>query len=531
MQPRERELLRLVEQSLAAGDMRQAIAACRGLNTQFPECFEGWCVAGKIHLAMRKPDALLFSSERALALRPDSIAATLQRLEALIGTNDLDAAIALLEDIAMRDLGSANRHDVVGRHMASLDMHEEAREQFARAVDMDPENAVLWYNLATEQRFTGDIEAAETSLDRSLALDPLDFEAQAMRSSLRRQTPDSNHVAELVELLDDPGLGEGGETSICYALAKEFDDLDEPASSFAYLQRGATARRQRMDYDVVTDVAVMEQIRATYPNEFFSQDESGYDSEEPIFIIGLPRTGTTLIERILGSHSQVFSAGELDNFGRQMVELIAATDKDNVAGNRAEIVRRSAGIDLSELGRRYVESTRPMTGHTARFIDKLPFNYLYAGLIHKALPAARTIEVRRHPMAACYAIFKQLFRDPYPFSYDLEDLATYYIEYRRLMDHWHQAMPGVMHVVYYEDVVEDAEAETRRLLEFCGLGWEEGCLRFYESAAASTTASASQVRQPIYRRSLDRWQSYREHLAPLEKRLNDAGLDTEGAGT
>jgi tetratricopeptide (TPR) repeat protein len=529
MQRREQELLHLVEESLAAGDMRRAIVACRGLNTQYPECFEGWWVAGKIHLAMRKPDALLFSSERALALRPDSIAATLQRLEALIGTNDLDAAIALLEEIATRDLGSASRHDVVGRHMASLDMHKEALDQFARAVDVEPDNAVLWYNLATEQRFIGDVEAAENSLDRSLALDALDFEAQAMRSSLRRQTTDSNHVAELVELLDDPRLGEGGETSICYALAKEYDDLDEPETSFAYLQRGATARRARMDYDVATDVAVMEQIRAIYSGEFFSQAGAGYDSEEPIFIIGLPRTGTTLIERILGSHSQVFAAGELDNFGRQLVELLAGYDQDNAAGDRAEVVRRSATVNLPALGRRYIESTRPMTGHTARFIDKLPFNYLYVGLIHRALPAARIIEVRRHPMAACYAIFKQLFRDPYPFSYDLQDLATYYIEYRKLMDHWHAVMPGAIHRVQYEDVVEDAETETRRLLDACGLGWEDRCLRFYENAQASTTASASQVRQPIYRRSLDRWRLYRDNLAPLEKRLIDAGFDINGA--
>jgi hypothetical protein len=357
-----------------------------------------------------------------------------------------------------------------------------------------------------------------------LASDPLDFEAQAMRASLRKQTNESNHVAELKALLGDPKLGVGGETSICYALAKEYDDLDDPGSSFEFLRRGASARRARMDYSVATDLDVMEQIQQVFSDAFFEREETGYDTDEPIFIIGLPRTGTTLVERILGSHSQVFAAGELDNFGREMMNALAAGGEQT--NSRADVIHKSAGLDKSALGKAYVDSTRPMTGKTARFIDKLPFNYLYAGLIHKALPIARIIELRRHPMAACYAMYKQLFRDPYPFSYDLDDLAAYFIAYRRLMDHWRSSMPGVICTVDSDDVVDNTETETRRLLEFCGLDWEAACLRFYENTQASTTASASQVRQPIYRRSLHRWKEYREFLAPLEHRLNDAGIET-----
>lgn len=521
----EKDLLKLVERSLENGDMRQAIMACRELNTRFPGSFEGWCVAGNIHLQMRKPEALLFSSEKALSIRPGDTEALLHRLEALVGTNDLVGAVQLLKEIEALDLGSAGNHDRVGRHMASLSLHEEARNQYQRALAYDPDNAALLFNLGTAQRFLGDTDDAVDTLDQALVINPNDFEAQAMRSSLKKQTKTSNHIDELERLLVSPEFPEGGEPSICYALAKEYDDIDDTRSSFKFLKRGADSRRRHMNYSVAEDVEIIEKIKTCFNASYFELEDSGYGSEEPVFILGLPRTGTTLLERILGSHSEVHAAGELDDFGREMVRLIQVGAEGNEL-DRTEVIRRSARLDVRELGRAYVESTRPMTGHTPRFIDKLPFNYLYAGLIHKALPNARIVNLVRHPMASCFSIYKQLFRDPYPFSYDLDDLATYYLAYRNLMAHWHDVMPGVVHSVAYEDLVTNTEGEARRLLAHCGLEWEDDCLHFYESRQASTTASASQVRQPVYNRSLERWKLYENFLAPLEERLNDAGVVT-----
>jgi tetratricopeptide (TPR) repeat protein len=525
MPSREQQLCELTEQSLEAGRMVQAIKVCRELNTRFPDCFNGWRIAGEIHRKMHKADALLYSTERALSLRPNDPVVTLQRVEAYLGLNDLQSATTLLSGFGKTDLGSIELHDRAGRHMASLDMHDQAREQFEHALALEPNNATLLYNLATEQRFTGQIDAAVETLGKALAIDPLDFEAQAMRSSLRKQTHDTNHVAELRAILDDPNLAEEGETSICYALAKEYDDLDDFDRSFRFLKRGADRRRGHMSYSVETDVDVIEQIKATFSPVFFAQAGDGHDSEEPIFVVGLPRTGTTLVERILGSHSDVQAAGELDNFGREMMRLLEASGTAEKL-DRTTVIKRSVDLGLEELGRSYVDSTRPFTGGTRHFIDKLPFNYLYLGLIHKALPHARIVNLQRHPVASCYSMYKQLFRDPYPFSYDLDDLATYYLAYRGLMEHWTEQMPGTIHTVYYEDLVDDTENETRRLLTHCGLDWEEACLRYYESEAASTTASAAQVRQPVYSRSRERWKLYEKHLAPLEQRLNDAGLVT-----
>jgi hypothetical protein len=166
-----------------------------------------------------------------------------------------------------------------------------------------------------------------------------------------------------------------------------------------------------------------------------------------------------------------------------------------------------------------------MSGKTPRFIDKMPLNFLYAGLIHRALPGAKIVHLQRHPLDTCYAIYKTLFRDAYPFSYSLEELGRYYLAYRGLMAHWESVMPGVIHTVTYEALVDDVERESRRLLEYCDLPWEDGCLRFYENRVASTTASASQVREPVYQSSVGKWHCYREQLQPLREILEQAGVD------
>ena len=526
----ESQLYEVVARALASGDMRDAMVACRELNTEYPEYFEGWRVAGEIHTAMQKADALLFSTERALAIRPNDPQVLLQRIEALVGADRIDEAserLTLLKDI---DLGDAQLHDRAAMHMASLDMHDEACGQYQKALALDPNSSTLLFNLATAQRFTGQIDESVASLDRALTINPRNYEAQAMRSSLKTQLAELNHIDELKALLDETGISDNGEVSLCYALAKECDDIDAIDEAFAYLSRGARSRRSRMDYSVDTDIHVIEQLQSVYSEAFFREPAVGEASAEPIFILGLPRSGTTLVERILGSHSRVHAAGELDNFGRQMTRLLVQSGSSSDA-DQLDVITSAATLDMQELGHSYIQSTRPQTGLTPHFIDKLPFNYLYAGLIHKALPNARIINLVRHPMASCFSMYKQLFRDPYPFSYDLEDVGRYFLAYSDLMAHWHHVMPGVIHTVHYECMVDDTEGETRRLLEFCGLAWEDACMRFYENKQASTTASAAQVRKPVYRSSLDRWKKYRDYLGPLESVLLTAGVNLSPAQT
>ena len=280
-----------------------------------------------------------------------------------------------------------------------------------------------------------------------------------------------------------------------------------------------------MQYSVDTDLQIFAKIRETFGPGMFDGHIQGYDSVDPIFIVGMPRTGTTLVERILGSHSTVFSAGELNHFSLELIPLVR-----KLAGpkrpSRIEFVEASARVDFRALGEAYIAATQPLRDARPHFIDKLPFNFLYAGLIHLALPRAKIINLQRHPMDTCYAVYKQLFKDAYPFSYDLDELGQYYIAYHRLMQHWNAVMPGVIHMIRYEALVADVESEARRLLDFCGLPWEDQCLRFHENQQASMTASALQVRQPVYASSVGKWRHYERQLAPLQRRLEDAGIDT-----
>jgi hypothetical protein len=247
------------------------------------------------------------------------------------------------------------------------------------------------------------------------------------------------------------------------------------------------------------------------------------DCEEPIFIVGLPRTGSTLLERMLGSHSDVFAAGELQNFAIELVKLAKST----FAGERLDklsLVNKSTRLDFSALGANYLDSTRPRTGSSRFFIDKMPLNFLYIGLIHLALPAARIVHLTRHPMDACYAIYKTPFDQAYPYSYDLQDLGRYYIAYRQLMDHWHAMLPGRVLDVAYEDLVSNTEGTIRQVLEYCDLEWQPACLDFHQSLAPTNTASAAQVREPVYTSSVAKWRHVEEGLAPLRTMFEQAGI-------
>jgi len=527
------QLQNIVVKSLENNDIRKAIAACRQLNSEFPAYFEGWYIAGVIHLRLNKPLAGLVSTERALALQPNEPRITLQKIEFLLATEQVIEARNLLTQLASNNLMSkttaTNIIDKTAMLLSSLDLHDDALKQYKLAIFLEPKNAALHYNLATALRFLGKTGQAIDALNACLSLNPVDFEAQGMRSSLRKQSSGHNHINELKKVLVSEALPTEGKINVCYALAKECDDINDTIQSFNFLKQGATQRRQQMAYNVDVDVEIIEAIKTTYQQVIFNKDITGNQSAEPIFILGLPRTGTTLVERILSSHSDVFAAGELDNFGREMMKLsgdVKLAGKESGLNNlsRTKLVNQSSMIEFSELGKNYINSTRPLTGHTERFIDKLPFNYLYAGLIHLALPNAKIINMTRHPMAACYAIYKQLFRDAYPFSYDFKDLAQYYIAYHNLMKHWKSVMPNVIYELNYENVVADLEGESKKLLNFCDLSWQEQCLRFYENQQASTTASASQVRQPIYSSSVERWRSYSEQLAPLKAQLEQAGI-------
>ena len=422
--------------------------------------------------------------------------------------------------------------DAIGGVFSQANDQESALAAFDRAVALAPRNARFIFNRATVYRFLGRIREAEADYDRVIALAPNDHEAYLNRSELRTQSADMNHIAALESLLD-LGIDDWrGEVQIRYAIAKEYEDSGDHEKSFRQLESGAKKRRQHLQYDVATDVATVDWIIDAFPRTqphdapAHGQEHASAPLDSPIFIVGLPRSGSTLLDRILGSHSSVHCAGELNQFALSVVDAVRRGG-GAAPLTRRELVARSAGVDFAALGRDYLAKVPRLPAGARRFTDKMPLNYLYCGLIRRALPDAKIVHVIRHPMAVCYAMYKTLFKDGYPFSYDLEDIARYYVAYRRLMDHWNSSMPGAILTMSYEALVEDQLGRTRHLLDFCGLEWQDGCAEFHHNSTPATTASAVQVRRPLYDTSVAQWRQYAAQLAPLNERLRAAGIATD----
>ena len=412
--------------------------------------------------------------------------------------------------------------DTLGVIYTQANQHGRAAELFRKAVGLVPERASYHFNLASSLTFDGDIEGAERAYEACLALEPKYWKAHLALAQLRKQKNASNHLPRLKTLLERTRDDSVARMYLNLALAKEHEDLEDFPKAFEHLSAGKAAGRLGRGYAIERDEILFDAVLNASREMEWASD--GDQNEEPIFVIGMPRSGTTLVDRILSSHPDVHSAGELQNFG---VLLKRATGSRTRELFDADTIMRTTGLDFAKLGAAYVASTRPDTGKTARFIDKLPHNFLYAGLIARALPRARIICVRRNPMDTCLGNFRQLFAQTspyYDYSFDLQDTGRYFIQFDRLMAHWQRTMPERFVEIEYEQLVEDQESVTRRLLDICGLPWDEACLRFEENSAPVATASAVQVRSPIFRSSLQRWKRYEPQLQELRALLEGAGI-------
>ncbi|HTV80186.1 MAG TPA: sulfotransferase [Steroidobacteraceae bacterium] len=467
--------------------------------------------------------------EAALRRAPDNARLLLQRAQCLLALGDNFRACESAAAAQARASTDAALLDAIGNLFSRAGDQPRALASFEQALALAPDEPHLLFNRATVRRFLGDLEGAERDYDQVIRRRPNDFEAYLNRSELRIQNAQHNHIPELESRL--AGIGDWhGEVALRYALAKEYEDLGRYEPSFAHLAQGARLRRRHLRYDVDTDIATADWIIESYPAAAPDPGSVAVAAgpDTPIFIVGMPRSGSTLLERILASHALVRAGGELPHFALAVVAAVAKRSRAPLP--RRDLVRQSAAIDFASLGRDYLRRVRAAGLSAVRFTDKMPLNYLYCGLIRRALPRARIVHVRRHPMAACYAMFKTLFQDGYPFSYDLAELGRYYVAYRRLMRHWQATLPGCMLEVSYEALVADQRRETQRLLEFCGLGWEEACMRFHDNAAPATTASAAQVRRPLYESAISQWRNYARQLEPLRRQLLAADIDLEEPG-
>ncbi|MBS0366321.1 MAG: sulfotransferase [Proteobacteria bacterium] len=502
---------------LQRGRLPEALKLARELARRWPGDPRYWKLLSTVHLRFGQADEAAASLKRSLACAPDDLGNQILYGQCLARIGRRREALAVAESVAGQALEDPALRDGLGTLFSFCDEPARAIKLFDSAVILRPDNMAYRYNLATAQRMTGDMEAAEASLDAVIARKPDDWGSYYTRAGLRTQTPARNHIDAMLRALGSGPPHWSAEVPMCFALAKELEDIGDYARSFALLKRGCDLQRAHMTYDVVSDIATIDRIIERHDGSALSLTDRGFESPECIFVFGLPRSGTTLVERILSAHSQVYGAGELPTFPCQVVQ--AVKERSGTVVPKFELVELSLKVDPYELGQRYVSETRPQTGHTSKFVDKLPLNYLYAALIRRALPRARMVALVRSPMDSCYAMYKTLFTGAYPFTYDLSDLGRYYCAWHRLMRHWQSVLGEALLVIRYEELVANQEVVSRNIFRHCGLDWEDASLMFHQQDHPVATASAVQVRRPIYASSVGRWRHYAVQLAELARHL------------
>lgn len=409
--------------------------------------------------------------------------------------------------------------DLLGVIYSRIGFHGLAINMFEKAVALDFNQSNYHYNLGASAQFMGDFGKAKAAYKACLEIEPDSYKALASLCALETQTIENNFLEKLVSLFETFQDDEDARQQIGHAAAKTLEDLGRHEDSYDWLVKAKAQKRSRYRFDKDAGSATFEAAKRT-SHALKTAKNSPQDA--PIFIVGLPRTGTTLIDRILSSHSEVSSAGELNDFA-ELIKAAAGTASNMVLD--ADTLSACQHIDLAQIGRSYAQRTNLRAGRTAFMIDKMPLNFFYAGLIHQALPNARIIALRRGAMDSCLSNFRQLLSTQesfYNYTLEIEDTAFFYREFDALMTHWRGTIPADRFMeVRYEDVVLDQENQTRRLLDFCELGWEETCMRFHENSAPVSTASSVQVRQPLYSGSIGRWKKYGQKLERLKNALGD----------
>jgi len=468
---------------LALGRGPEALESCRRRLALEPRVAEAHIALAATWLELGRPGEAADASRRAVALAPDD-----SKAHAHLGG-------------ALRELGQS----------------AESLAAYERAVQLNPDVADGWVNLAISLQEAGRGEEAKAAIDRALRINPASAAAWSVRGDLKTFTPDDAELDALSDLLaaaDTAGASPEERLDLEFTLGKAFIDIGDANRAFAHLNAGNRLKRGALQYDVDDDIReftaiaqALDSARAARPGE------GGDPSDRTLFIVGMPRSGTTLVEQILASHPKVHGAGELPNLERILNDYVGPS-LPLIA--RAERLATLTTADFTAMGAAYIREIAALAPQAARITDKMPSNFRWAGLIGLMMPNARIIHCRRDPIDTCLSCYTRKFSRGQPFAYDLRDLGLYYRAYEGLMARWRTVLPADRFIeVQYEAVVDDLEGEARRLVAFCGLNWDEACLSFHQTRRPVRTASVNQVRKPLYRTSVARWKQYEAHLGPL----------------
>jgi tetratricopeptide (TPR) repeat protein len=513
-----RELLS-VASMLHEGRLYKAERLCRSFLKQNPRNVEGMRLLAELGVRLLVLDDAEFLLESAVEFEPDNLAARHDYVKILQKRQKYARALEEAETLRRRAPGQpafellfANQHAAIGDYDAALEIYDR---MIAEHPGLPGTYLVRGHALKTVGRYEDAIDSYRSAISQR----PAFGDAYWSLANLKTYRFPKEEIERMRVAEREPATGLVDRYHLCFALGKALEDRRQFDESFGYYERGNDLKRAETRY---SPERIEREFRAqaeTCDEHLFHRAKThGCPAPDPIFIVGLPRAGSTLLEQILASHSQVDGTMELPNIlalahrlsGRRMVG-----DDPRYPGVLAELEPEQ----LREFGEKFIEDTRIHRSGAPYFIDKMPNNFRHIGLIHLILPSARIIDARREPMACCFSGFKQLFAEGQEFTYGLEEIGRYYRGYVELMDHWDRVLPGVVLRVRYEDVVSDLESQVRRILDFCGLPFEDNCVDFHRTARPVRTPSSEQVRQPIYTAGLEQWRHYEAHLGPLRDAL------------
>ena len=507
------------------GKLFQAETLCRQFLRAHPHHIEAMRLLARLGMKLLIYDDAEFLLESCVEFAPDYWLARSDYVEVLHRRQKFRQALAQAKVLRDRfpgnpafELSYANECVAVGEFGEALDVYERL---IAERAERDQAHLARGHVLKT----VGRVDEAIESYRNAYRARPDFGDAYWSLANLKTYRFTDEEVASMQRLVESQEASSSDQFHLLFALGKAFEDRQDPARAFGYYAEGNRLRKQDLRYDPDRAEAAMRAQAQVCTSELFERRAgSGASDPDPIFIVGLPRSGSTLLEQILASHPEVDGTMELPNIialahrlnGRQMLSEEARYPK---------ILAELSGDELKAAGTAYIEDTRFHRAGAPRFIDKMPNNFMHVGLIHLILPNAKIIDARRHPMACCFSNFKQLFADGQEFTYDLDDMARYYRAYTTLMKHWDRVLPGSVLRIHYEHVVEDLEGQLRRLLDFLELPFEPRCLDFHRTERSVRTPSSEQVRQPIFRRGVEQWRNFESYLVNLRERLGDL-LDT-----
>ena len=482
---------------------------------------EGMRLLAKIGMKLDVYDDAELLLERALLLEPDYHAMRYDYVLALLARHKHAQALEQIERLLT--IEPHNRAYRITRATVCVGVgeHEKAIEQYREILAETPRAADVHLSVAHVLKTLGRQSEAVASYRTAFELRPSFGDAYWSLANLKTYRFADGDIARMREEEGAAAVAAADRYHLCFALGKALEDRGDYAESFSYYRRGNALKKAELRFRIEPIERNARLQAGVCTRQFFAARRGrGCDSAEPIFIVGLPRSGSTLLEQILASHSQVEGTTELPNILR-FVAGLQGRDPDTHAPRYPAILERLTAADFRELGEKYLADTLVYRSGKPRFIDKMPNNFRHIGLIHLMFPNARIIDARREPMACCFSNFKQLFASGQEFTYDTEDIARYYRSYVQLMRHWDEALPGKVLRIQYEDVVQDLEGNVRGILEFCGLPFEPACLEFHKTERSVRTASSEQVRRPIFREGIGQWRHFEPWLGSLRAALGD----------